>query len=138
MKTFPFFGSNNRSWLSLVPLCMLTAILIAACSAPPSIPVSALDALNEYWESLQGSRDSSLTILRAWQGEPLADDPDSFAVPFEVWCVEAQPANSLNQEEEQEPIIWIVMRQSQDSGWTAIPLMAMSAMWPYQACGSPP
>jgi hypothetical protein len=114
---------------------MLAAILfLVACTTPPTMPETALEALNQQWESLPGYQGSSLEILRAWQGELPAEVPAS----MEIWCVEAQPASSLNPEEQPAPFIWILIRESQDAEWTAAMLMTMSAMWPYQACGTEP
>ena len=118
----------------LLPSLLATIFLLASCIAPADMPAAALEALNQQWESLPGYQGSSLNILRAWQGEPPAEVPAS----MEVWCVEAQPASSLNPEEQLAPFIWIVVRESQDAEWTSAMLMTMSAMWPYQACGAEP
>lgn len=118
----------------LLPSLLATIFLLASCTAPPEMPVAALEALNQQWESLPGYQGLSLDILRAWQGEPPAEAPAS----MEIWCVEAQPASSLDLEEKPAPFIWILIRESQDAEWTAAMLMTMSAMWPYQACGTEP
>jgi hypothetical protein len=118
----------------LLPSLLATVFLLASCTAPAEMPVAALEALNQQWESLPGYQGSGLDILRAWQGEPPAEAPAS----MEIWCVEAQPASSLNPEEQPAPFIWIVVRESQDAEWTAAMLVTMSAMWPYQACGTVP
>ena len=118
----------------LLPSLLAAILLLASCTAPPEMPGAALEALNQQWESLPGYQGSSLDILRAWQGEPPAEAPAS----MEIWCVEAQPASSLNLEKKPAPFIWILMRESQDAEWTSAMLMTMSAMWPYQACGAEP
>ena len=118
----------------LLPSLLATVFLLASCTAPAEMPVAALEALNQQWESLPGYQGSSLEILRAWQGELPSEAPAS----MEVWCVEAQPASNLDLEEKPAPIIWILIRERQDAEWTAAMLMTMSAIWPYQACGTEP
>lgn len=98
------------------------------------MPVAAVEALKMQWESVPGYQGSNIEILRAWQGNPPSEAPDS----FDVWCVEAQPSSNLESSVIPQPTIWIVVRENQDAEWTSAMLMTMSAIWPYQACGAEP
>lgn len=113
---------------------LLEGLLFTSCSSPPNMPVAVIEALKEQWESVPGYQGSIIEILRAWQGKPPSEMPDT----YEVWCVEAQPSESLGLSGNPQPTIWIVVRENQDAEWTSAMLMTMSAIWPYQACGAEP
>jgi len=113
---------------------LLVGLLFTSCSSPPNMPLAAVEALKKQWESLPGYQGSNIEILRAWQGKPPTEVPDS----MEVWCVETQPPSNLESSEITLPIIWIVVRDGQDAEWTSAMLMTLSAIWPYQACGAEP
>ena len=113
---------------------LLIGFLFTSCYSPPNMPDAAVDALNKQWESVPGYQGSNIEILRAWHGDPPSEVPDS----FEVWCVEAQPSSNLESSGISQPTIWIVVREDQDAEWTSAMLMTMSAIWPYQACGTEP
>jgi hypothetical protein len=113
---------------------LLLGLLFTSCSSSPNMPFDAVEALKKQWESVPGYQGSNIEILRAWQGNPPSEVPDS----FEVWCVEAQPSDKPGLSGKPQPTIWIVVRENQDAEWTSAMLMTMSAIWPYQACGAEP
>ncbi len=116
----------------------LTGLLLAGCGGPPKIPQGALDALQERWQSLPVSETGSLEIARAWQGELPADAPAGLPPTTEVWCFDIQLKSELPELEALTPFVWIVFRERESAPWQATPLMVMSALWPYQACGEGP
>lgn len=122
----------------LAVVLALTGLLLAGCGGPPEIPQGALDALQERWQSLPGSEQADLQILRAWQGELSADPPTDLLPTMEVWCFEVQLKGELPEPEASIPFDWIVFRERETAPWQATPLMVMSALWPYEACGEGP
>lgn len=117
-------------------LSLLAAgLLIVACAPAPQMPASAVESLTNSWQSIPGSATHELTILRAWPGEaPQESNPDML-LPEEVWCVETNLSSIEGNTTDPEAFIWIVTRTNPDAEWQAAPLMIMSSLWPYQACG---
>lgn len=107
----------------------VTVQWVTSCVPPSGIPSDGLDALEHEWQSLPGSSDYALEVLRSWRARQPPQIPST-----EIWCVEVQPASPSHDLGEVEPTIWIVMKESDSSTWTAAWLLTMSALWAYESC----
>jgi len=117
-------------------LAVLGASLgLSACSGTQELPDDARGALEAYWESLPSHPGVENRIVRAWPGEVTEDGSTSGAPLMETWCVEAEMSSSDDPSVDGEPLVWIVMRESDETRWSAALLASMSSTWPYQACG---
>jgi len=110
-------------------------VLLASCTAAGQLPGGAEAALFQYWEDLPAGG-HNFQIVRAWPGKFPVEGYPGDGPQIEVWCVEA--ASSQATAAEDAAMIWIVTRQEGETEWSAGLLMAMSSIWPYQACGTGP
>jgi hypothetical protein len=123
----------------IVLLAVLGASLgLSACSGTQELPDSARSALEAYWESLPSHPAVENRIVRAWPGESTEDGSTSGAPSMETWCVEAEISSSDDPAVDGGLLVWIVMRENDETRWSAALLASMSSIWPYQACGEVP
>ena len=115
---------------------LILMILLASCSTAAQLPPEAQAALTQYWDNLPAGS-HNFQIIRAWQGEFPTESYPSDSPRMEIWCVEAKDVGQESPEED-AALIWFVTRQESESEWSAGLLMAMSSIWPYQACGVSP
>lgn len=121
---------------------LLAAVLVSAglglpsCSGVQQFPNGARDALTAYWESLPSHPGVENRIIRAWPGEETTEDAS--ARSKEVWCVEAEVSSADDPSVDGELLVWIVIREDEQTHWSAALLATMSSIWPYQACGEAP
>lgn len=117
---------------------LLAGLLLLSCAPQPPLPGSAISALDSTWAALPGSATHDLSILRAWPGKmPQGSDPQA-ATPVEIWCIETSISAGEDGSTGAEKMIWISTRTGVDAAWITVPLMTMSSLWPYQACGVGP
>jgi len=117
-------------------LISLLLVFLAACTTQNSLPLDAQAALNAYWDAIPAG-DHDLKIVRAWRGEFPVEARSEDAPPMEIWCVETA-ATDTGELGISENLVWFVTRPEGTEGWSAGLLMAMSSIWPYQACGVSP
>ena len=108
-------------------------LLLPACAA--QMPADAREALVAYWDSLPAEPGVSQEFVRAWPGEGDQAEVTPWAPEMEVWCVIAEISAPNNAEVDGEQLVWIVIRETPESGWNAALLATMSATWPYESCG---
>jgi hypothetical protein len=124
--------------IALLAVLLAASIILGSCTPPSQLPESAFSALNRQWDSLPGSATHDLTVLRSWQGQIPPDADPAPTSPMDVWCVETLLSSNQPYSGESETVIWIITRTSDDATWESAPLMTMSSLWPYQACGVAP
>lgn len=117
-------------------LISLFLVLLAACTTPNPLPLDAQAALSAYWDAIP-TGDHDLKIVRAWQGEYPVEAAPEDAPTMEIWCVETA-ATDTGGLGISENLVWFVTRPAGEGPWSAGLLMAMSSIWPYQACGVGP
>ena len=121
---------KTQKLILLFWVCLLTS-----CAAATRLPPGAEAALIDYWEGLPAGG-HNFQIMRAWPGLFPVEGYPGDEPRLDVWCVEAVSGQETAAEE--AAMIWIVTRRAGESEWTAGLLMAMSSIWPYQACGVGP
>ena len=116
-------------------ILLFCVCLLASCSAATRLPGGAEAALVQYWRNLPAGG-HNFQIVRAWPGLFPVEGYPGDGPRLEVWCVEtlSEPEPAA----EEPAMIWVVTRQAGESEWNAGLLMAMSSIWPYQACGVNP
>jgi hypothetical protein len=130
--------TQSAQGIKYLVACIVLSIVLISCSAESQLPQGARDALNEHWQTLPTVNSSEYRIVRAWPGEMSSENLTPWAPSTEIWCVEVELSIDQAGSEEPEKMIWIVTRQDEESTWYAALLMAMSSIWPYQACGVVP
>ena len=130
--------SIQPSWIVWTGISFSVVLLLISCSAQRRLPKGANDALIQHWASLPGSKLHEIRVLRAWPGELPQDVASEETNPNEVWCVETELSGTENDTAPIESVIWFVTKIDDQGDWTAVPLMTMSSIWPYQACGVVP
>lgn len=135
MKTYAL---ATLSYIALLASLLAANILLNACTPPTQLPEGARLALNRQWDSFPGSTTHDLTIVRAWQGKLPRDAEPASPQPMEIWCVETRLLSKQPASGETETIIWFITKVNDDAPWETAPLMTMSSIWPYQACGVMP
>lgn len=115
----------------LIVIIYAACIYLPSCSQTLQLPEDAQEALYSYWQSLPSSPRLQYHITRVWQGTRPADP---YYAPEETWCVETKISASEDLKLVGERLTWIVFRENETTDWSAYMLMAMSSMWPYEAC----
>ena len=124
------------------------ASLAWGCDRPPDygLPPVAREVLlreaNEHYETQAlrlGAYDDvpELGIHRVWRGKVDAF-PAGAKHPPEVWCAELAIKARRGGQPLRERAVWIVVHNVGMDEWGASLLMAMSSIWPYEACGVMP
>ena len=134
-----FYGRliEVSSRVLLVAVLVSASLGLSACSGTQELPEGAREALEEYWKSLRSHPGVENRIVRAWPGEATADGSTLGAPLMETWCVEAAMSSTGEPSVDGE-LVWIVMRENDETRWSAALLASMSSIWPYQACGEVP
>ena len=125
----------NAPQTMFLPWLLTASLLLASCSASSPLPQGALDELKEQWQALSMDDRPALHIVRAWPSEVSAEQLAPASPSMETWCVEVELPQGNAASREPGPMIWLVTRADQDASWFAAPLMTMSSLWPYEACG---
>ena len=97
-----------------------------------------MDELTDQWKHLSSDTSPELRIIRAWPSEVPPEQLAPSSPSMETWCIELEPPAGNDGSTGPEPIMWIAARPDQEAAWFATPLMTMSSLWPYQACGVVP
>lgn len=117
---------------------MLLCIAAVACTADARLPEDARESLEKQWSSLPVGESDSLQIASAKKGKKPVSQPLDDSSNRETWCVEVSLPDELIVEDGPLTMTWIVTRIDKDSDWMVSPLMVMSSLWPYEACGEMP
>jgi hypothetical protein len=94
-----------------------------------------LDELKEQWQAVSMDDRPALHIVRAWPSEVSAEQLVPAPPSMDTWCVEVELSQGNDASSEPAPMIWLVTRADQEASWFAAPLITMSSLWPYEACG---
>lgn len=125
--------------LLLLLLLLAISALLSSCSGTAELPREArhvlearLQAIAEIASDQSGAR-RTFRIVRAWPGIIPPASELELPAAIEVWCVEVEerPAPAG----ESGSFTWFISRSNPTAQWEVIPLMAMSSIWPFQACG---
>lgn len=115
----------------LLVAILTLSVFMSSCARESQVPKEVRETLFSLWESLPSSSTIEHRIVRAWEGDPQIAET-------EIWCVEAEVISSEDTDLIGEQMIWIVVRDYEDTSWSASLLAAMSSIWPYEACGTTP
>ena len=129
--------ANNPPKTFFLPGLLAASLLLASCSAPSPLPQAAVDELEKQWQTVTTDNSPRLHVVRAWPSEVPAEQLPPSSPSMETWCVEVEPVGK-DASGAPGPMIWIVTRTGPEATWFAAPLMTMSSLWPYEACGVVP
>jgi hypothetical protein len=130
--------ATNSPKMMFLPGLIAASLFLASCSAQSQLPQGAMDELEEQWQNFATDTSPNLRITRAWPSEVSAQQLAPSSPSMETWCVEVQPSAGNDGSRGPEPMIWIVTSADEEATWFAAPLMTMSSLWPYTACGVVP
>lgn len=123
-------------YLAMLLVCL--SMIAVSCSTNKELPQSARDSLEKQWTSLPIGASEEFQIVSAKPGKkPVMSVMEDFS-ERETWCVEVALPADLKGNEGPDTMTWVVTRTDQEAEWIASPLMVMSALWPYEACGKMP
>lgn len=122
------------SILMLMLICM-TAV---SCRGNAKLPEDARESLEKQWASLAIGENTELNIVSAKPGRKPVHTATDDLVEQETWCVEVSLPDELIVEDGPATMTWVVTRLDNKSDWVSSPLMIMSSLWPYEACGETP
>jgi hypothetical protein len=135
-RSFPRTRFTIAQRAGIIGILLLAASLLASCVREQPLPADARQALEEHVAGLPGAQ-AGYQILTSWKGRnPRGVFPAGEVAP-EIWCAEVEFQFEIDIGDDSPRAIWIVTRLGEDSPWTSAMLLTMSAMWPYEACGTP-
>ena len=129
----------KKSTYALLPsILIFVSVFLNSCSSPNRLPQAAEKALETYWQSLPSYPTITNQIQQVWPGVVPAETIMPLSSNMDIWCVITEITAADDVSIIGENVTWIVFRNDEGADWTAAMLATMSALWPYEACGTGP